>query len=56
MASRYDPYLGQYVSWRGKQPRLKKKWIEAGTFALTEPIASIPMGKSFLNRWGAQME
>jgi len=35
-----------------------KKVDEAGTFTLTEPVASIPMERSFLpqDRWGAQME
>ncbi|MEA5616461.1 homocysteine biosynthesis protein [Cronbergia sp. UHCC 0137] len=30
-----------------------KQWIEAGTFTLTEPVASIPMERSFLpqDRW-----
>ncbi len=34
-----------------------KHWIEAGTFTLTEPVAPIPMDRSFLpqDRWGAQM-
>lgn len=34
-----------------------KQWIEAGTFTLTEPVAPIPMERSFLpqDRWGAQM-
>ncbi|MBV8886046.1 MAG: homocysteine biosynthesis protein, partial [Chroococcidiopsidaceae cyanobacterium CP_BM_RX_35] len=34
-----------------------KQWIEAGTFTLTEPVAPIPMDRSFLaqDRWGAQM-
>ena len=34
-----------------------KNWIEAGTFTLTEPIASIPMDRSFLpqDRWGGQV-
>ena len=35
-----------------------KKWIEAGTFMLTEPVAPIPMDRAFLpqDRWGAQVE
>lgn len=34
-----------------------KQWIEAGTFTLTEPVASIPMDRSFLpqDRWGSQI-
>lgn len=34
-----------------------KQWIEAGTFTLTEPVAPIPMERSFLpqDRWGGQM-
>jgi uncharacterized protein (DUF39 family) len=34
-----------------------KQWIEAGTFTLTEPVAPIPMERSFLpqDRWGSQM-
>jgi len=34
-----------------------KQWIEAGTFTLTEPVAPIPMDRSFLpqDRWGGQM-
>ena len=34
-----------------------KNWIEAGTFTLTEPIAPIPMDRSFLpqDRWGGQV-
>ena len=32
-----------------------KQWIETGSFTLTEPVASIPMDRSFLpqDRWGA---
>ncbi|WP_254174138.1 homocysteine biosynthesis protein [Planktothrix pseudagardhii] len=34
-----------------------KKWIESGTFTLTEPVASIPLDRSFLpqNIWGSQI-
>jgi uncharacterized protein (DUF39 family) len=34
-----------------------KKWIEAGEFMLTEPVASIPMDRAFLpqDRWGSQI-
>ena len=34
-----------------------KQWIEAGKFTLTEPVAPIPMNRSFLpqDRWGSQM-
>ncbi len=34
-----------------------KQWIEAGTFTLTEPVAPIPMDRSFLpqDRWGSQI-
>lgn len=34
-----------------------KQWIEAGTFTLTEPVAAIPMDRSFLpqDRWGSQI-
>ena len=34
-----------------------KQWIEGGTFTLTEPVAPIPMDRSFLpqDRWGTQM-
>ena len=34
-----------------------KQWIEAGTFTLTEPVAPIPMDRSFLpqDRWGARV-
>lgn len=45
--------------FRSQQVALKlKQWIEAGTFMLTEPVAPIPMERSFLpqDQWGAQME
>ncbi len=34
-----------------------KQWIERGEFTLTEPVASIPMNRSFLpqDRWGSQI-
>jgi uncharacterized protein (DUF39 family) len=34
-----------------------KQWIEKGEFTLTEPVASIPMNRSFLpqDRWGSQI-
>lgn len=34
-----------------------KQWIERGEFTLTEPVASIPMDRSFLpqDRWGSQI-
>ncbi|VXD14213.1 conserved hypothetical protein [Planktothrix serta PCC 8927] len=34
-----------------------KKWIESGTFTLTEPVASLPQDRSFLpqNVWGSQI-
>ena len=34
-----------------------KQWIEAGKFTLTEPIAKIPVDRSFLSqdRWGSQI-
>ena len=34
-----------------------KQWIERGEFTLTEPVAPIPMNRSFLpqDRWGSQM-
>lgn len=34
-----------------------KKWIESGTFTLTEPVASIPLDRAFLpqNIWGSQI-
>jgi uncharacterized protein (DUF39 family) len=34
-----------------------KQWIEAGEFTLAEPVASIPMDRSFLpqDRWGSQI-
>jgi uncharacterized protein (DUF39 family) len=34
-----------------------KQWIEGGTFTLTEPVAPMPMDRSFLpqDRWGTQM-
>ena len=34
-----------------------KQWIENGEFTLTEPVASIPMNRSFLpqDRWGSQI-
>ncbi|MFM6402774.1 homocysteine biosynthesis protein, partial [Planktothrix sp.] len=34
-----------------------KKWIESGTFTLTEPVATIPLDRSFLpqNIWGSQI-
>lgn len=34
-----------------------KQWIEAGKFTLTEPVAAIPMDRSFLpqDRWGSQI-
>ncbi|NJK50812.1 hypothetical protein HC931_24275 [Candidatus Gracilibacteria bacterium] len=34
-----------------------KQWIEAGEFTLTEPVAAIPMDRSFLpqDRWGSQI-
>ena len=34
-----------------------KQWIERGIFKLTEPVAPIPMDRSFLpqDRWGKQM-
>ncbi|MBD1906598.1 homocysteine biosynthesis protein [Funiculus sociatus GB2-A5] len=34
-----------------------KQWIEAGEFTLTEPVAQIPMDRSFLpqDRWGSQI-
>ncbi len=34
-----------------------KQWIEAGDFTLTEPVAAIPMDRSFLaqDRWGSQI-
>ena len=34
-----------------------KQWIERGEFILTEPVAPIPMNRSFLpqDRWGSQM-
>lgn len=34
-----------------------KAWIEAGQFTLTEPVAQIPMDRSFLpqDRWGSQI-
>lgn len=34
-----------------------KQWIESGEFTLTEPIASIPLDRSFLpqNLWGSQI-
>jgi len=34
-----------------------KKWIESGTFTLTEPVANLPQDRSFLpqNVWGSQI-
>jgi uncharacterized protein (DUF39 family) len=34
-----------------------KQWIESGEFTLTEPVAAIPMDRSFLpqDRWGSQI-
>ncbi|MEB3883635.1 homocysteine biosynthesis protein [Lyngbya sp. CCY1209] len=34
-----------------------KGWIEAGTFTLTEPVASVPMDRSFVPQdiWGSQI-
>jgi L-aspartate semialdehyde sulfurtransferase len=34
-----------------------KQWIETGEFTLTEPVAAIPMDRSFLpqDRWGSQI-
>ena len=34
-----------------------KQWIQSGKFTLTEPVASIPMERSFLpqDRWGSQI-
>ncbi|MBD0346901.1 MAG: homocysteine biosynthesis protein [Coleofasciculus sp. Co-bin14] len=34
-----------------------KQWIERGEFTLTEPVAAIPMDRSFLpqDRWGSQI-
>jgi uncharacterized protein (DUF39 family) len=34
-----------------------KSWIEAGTFTLTEPVASLPSDRTFLaqDRWGVQI-
>jgi uncharacterized protein (DUF39 family) len=44
-------YLSRQVSLELKQ------WIERGEFILTEPVASIPMNRSFLpqDRWGSQI-
>ncbi|MEQ8464883.1 homocysteine biosynthesis protein [Coleofasciculus sp. E1-EBD-02] len=44
--------------FRSRQVALElKQWIERGEFTLTEPVASIPMDRSFLpqDRWGSQL-
>jgi uncharacterized protein (DUF39 family) len=52
---RVAPLASIYLS---RQVALElKQWIETGKFTLTEPVASIPMDRSFLpqDRWGSQM-
>ncbi len=52
---RVAPLASMYLS---RQVALElKQWIEAGKFTLTEPVASIPMERSFLpqDRWGSQI-
>lgn len=52
---RVAPLASMYLS---RQVSLElKQWIEAGKFTLTEPVASIPMDRTFLpqDRWGSQM-
>ncbi|GAC1458470.1 MAG: homocysteine biosynthesis protein [Chamaesiphon sp.] len=52
---RVAPLASIYLS---RQVALElKQWIDAGNFTLTEPVASIPMDRSFLpqDRWGTQI-
>jgi len=52
---RVAPLASIYLS---RQVALElKQWIETGKFTLTEPVASIPMDRSFLpqDRWGSQI-
>ena len=44
-------FLSRQVAWELKQ------WIEAGKFILSEPVASIPMDRTFLPQdlWGSQI-
>jgi len=52
---RVAPLASIYLS---RQVALElKQWIESGQFTLTEPVAAIPMDRTFLpqDRWGSQM-
>src|SRR5919199_573414 len=54
-AVRVAPLASIYLS---RQVALElKQWIETGKFTLTEPVAAIPMDRSFLpqDRWGSQI-
>jgi L-aspartate semialdehyde sulfurtransferase len=54
-AVRVAPLASIYLSRQVAQEL--KQWIEAGKFTLTEPVAAIPMDRSFVaqDRWGTQI-
>jgi len=54
-AVRVAPLTSMYLSRQVAQEL--KQWIEAGQFTLTEPVAAIPMDRSFVaqDRWGTQI-